>query len=111
MLIYRYHLIAPLVVLSRRSLCRSRPRFFGLTDEYIESVYEEFFLLKYHGGWSFTEAYSLPIVVRRWFLKRLAEQLEKEKEAIESKSSGRGNSRRYEVGEGPPQGPRVEPRG
>ena len=34
---------------------------FGLDDKYINAVYEEFFLLKYHGGWSFFEAYNLPI--------------------------------------------------
>jgi hypothetical protein len=57
--------------------------FFGLTDEYAASIYEEFFLLKYYGGWSFTEAYNLPIVIRRWFLERLAEQKKKEQEAYE----------------------------
>ena len=38
--------------------------FFGLTDEYMESVYEQFFFLKYSGGWSFSEAYNLPIFAR-----------------------------------------------
>jgi hypothetical protein len=45
--------------------------FFGLTNEYIEGVYEEIFNLKMHGNWSFMEAYNLPIKIRRWFLKRL----------------------------------------
>lgn len=44
--------------------------FFGLTNEYIESVYEEIFNLKMHANWSFQEAYSLPITIRRWFLNR-----------------------------------------
>ena len=52
--------------------------FFGLSDEYKLGVYEEFFNLKYYGGWSFFEAYNLPILVRRWFLRRLIEQKEKE---------------------------------
>ena len=60
--------------------------FFGLTDEYNESMYEEFFFLKYHGGWAFSEAYNLPIKLRKWFVKRLLKQLELEKEAIESSS-------------------------
>jgi hypothetical protein len=34
------------------------------------------------GGWSFYEAYNLPIGLRDWFVKRLTEQLEKEKQAI-----------------------------
>ena len=38
------------------------------------------FLLKYHGNWSITETYNLPILIRRWFLKRLVEQKEKEAE-------------------------------
>ena len=57
--------------------------FFGLTDKYSESVYEEFFLLKYHCGWSLTEAYNLPIGLRRWFIRRLARQFEDEKKQME----------------------------
>jgi len=65
--------------------------FFGLTDEYMENVYEQFFFLKYSGGWSFSEAYNLPIGLRLWFVTRLARQLEAEKEAMD-KASG-DNSR------------------
>ena len=57
--------------------------FFGLSDEYAESIYEEFFNLKYYGGWSFFEAYNLPIVLRRWFLRRLVKQKEKESKSHE----------------------------
>ena len=57
--------------------------FFGLNDKYQQAVYEEIFLLKYHGGWSFIEVYNLPIGLRRWFTKRLAAQFEKEKEEME----------------------------
>ena len=46
-------------------------------------MYEEFFLLKYHGNWSFAEAYNLPITIRRWFLQRLADQIKKENEKTE----------------------------
>jgi hypothetical protein len=66
--------------------CRLRRTFFGLSDKYIESVYEEFFVLKYYGGWSFTEAYNLPVTIRRWFLEKLIEQMNKEKEAMEKSS-------------------------
>ena len=61
---------------------RLRRTFFGLTDEYMATVYEEFFLLKHHGGWSFFEAYNLPIALRRWFVERLAKQFEDENEQI-----------------------------
>ena len=57
--------------------------FFGLTDKYMEAVYEQFFLLKHHGGWSFIEAYNLPVGLRQWFLHRLQKQFEDEKEQLE----------------------------
>jgi len=37
------------------------------------------FLMKYHGSWSFTEFYSLPIGLRTWFLERLQKQFADEK--------------------------------
>ncbi len=65
--------------------------FFGLDDDYIKNVYEEFFLMKYHGGWSFIEAYNLPIVIRRWFLERLVKEIKKEAEQAKKASN---NSKR-----------------
>jgi hypothetical protein len=62
---------------------------FGLSDKYIESVYEELFLMKYHGGWSFFEAYSLPVQIRRWFLNRLVKQFEQEKKQTDEASRNR----------------------
>jgi len=58
----------------------------------MESVYEQFFFLKYSGGWSFSEAYSLPVGIRTWFVERLVKQLEAEKEAIEDASAGSSKS-------------------
>ena len=60
--------------------------FFGLSDKFIESVYEQFFYLKYYGGWSFIEAYNLPVKIRHWFVHKLSSQMEKEKEAAENAS-------------------------
>jgi hypothetical protein len=58
-------------------------------------VYEEFFQMKYWGGWSFFEAYNLPVVMRRWFLKRLFDQKQKENEAhSEAVQNARSKSRR-----------------
>jgi hypothetical protein len=57
----------------------------------MELVYEQFFFLKYSGGWSFAEAYNLPVGLRKWFVERLMKQLEAEAEAAEaaySNSSG-----------------------
>jgi len=49
----------------------------------MEQVFEQFFILKFHGGWSFTEAYNLPLKIRLWFLKRLMKHFEHEKEEYE----------------------------
>ena len=62
-------------------MCRLRCSFFGLSNDYIQAVYEQFFYLKYHGGWSFTEAYNLPVKIRNWFIKKLIEQKELEQKA------------------------------
>jgi hypothetical protein len=55
----------------------------------MEQVYETFFFLKYYGGWSFMEAYNLPVGLRRWFAERLGKQLEKENEAVKNASKKR----------------------
>tara|TARA_R100000005_G_C4893891_1_gene139323 strand:- start:286 stop:525 length:240 start_codon:yes stop_codon:yes gene_type:complete len=58
----------------------------------MENVYEQFFFLKYSGGWSISEAYNLPIGLRDWFVKRLIKQLETEREIIEKSSKSRGSA-------------------
>ena len=49
----------------------------------MEDVYEQFFFMQYKGGWSFIEAYNLPVGLRGWFVSKLIEQLISEKEALE----------------------------
>jgi hypothetical protein len=68
---------------------RLQRTFFGLSEEYQKQVYEQFFILKYHGGWSFIEAYNLPIGLRMWFVERLAKQIKDEAEAMEKASKKR----------------------
>jgi hypothetical protein len=58
----------------------------------MQNVYEQFFFLKYSGGWSFSEAYSLPVGLRKWFVKRLVKQLQEEKNAMEKASKGNKRS-------------------
>jgi hypothetical protein len=53
----------------------------------MENIYEQFFFLKYYGGWSFIEAYNLPIGLRSWFVDRLKKQLESEEEAMKEAQS------------------------
>jgi len=45
-------------------------------------MYEEIFALKYHGGFSLYESYNIPVGLRKWFIRRLIDQLELEKESI-----------------------------
>ena len=54
----------------------------------MENVYEAFFFLKYSGGWSFSEAYNLPVGLRKWFVERLVKQLELEADAMKNASRG-----------------------
>jgi len=54
----------------------------------MEDVYEQFFFLKYSGGWSFAEAYNLPLGLRKWFVQRLIRQLEAEQQAMEEAQAG-----------------------
>ena len=53
--------------------------FFGLTPDYMEAVYEQFFQLKHHGGWSFIELYNLPVGLRTWWMQRLKKHYDDEK--------------------------------
>jgi len=58
-------------------------------------MYEEFFVLKHHGGWSFFEAYNLPIRLRRWFVQRLVKYIEQENKAEQDQAAKiRATSRR-----------------
>ena len=68
---------------------RLRRTSFGLTLDYIKDVYEQFFFLKHYGGWSFTEAYSLPVGLRTWFVERLVKQINDEVEAKQPKKKNR----------------------
>ena len=58
----------------------------------MQNVYEQFFFLKYAGGWSLTESYNLPVGLRMWFVERLAKQLEDENTALESAQRGNSSS-------------------
>ncbi len=60
--------------------------FFGLSDNYMKSVYEQIFYLKHYGNWSFSEAYSLPVGLRYWFFDRMVKQFEQEKKEQEKAS-------------------------
>ena len=75
-LILRYNVAT--VDTLRRELCRLRPRFFGLTSDYMEKIYETFFYLKNNFNWTFIELYNLPIGLRTWFVKKYSEMVEEQ---------------------------------
>jgi len=49
----------------------------------MESVYEQIFSLMYHGRWDFQQAYSLPVGLRNWFMRKLIKQKEDEHKSAE----------------------------
>jgi|TARA_Y100000310_G_C20500420_1_gene723699 hypothetical protein len=71
----------------------------------MENVYEQFFFLKYSGGWSFIEAYNLPVGLRKWFVERLVKQIEAENEAMERASKGGGSAQTLNAHNQPPPPP------
>ena len=68
----------------------------------MENIYEQFFFLKYSGGWSFAEAYNLPIGLRNWFTERLIKQLETEADTIRKASKGSNQSQTLSAHNQPP---------
>ena len=51
------------------------PRFFGLTNSSKEFYLDQIFALMYYMGFSYIEAYNIPIWIRQWMLKRLNKEL------------------------------------
>jgi len=59
-----------------RLACQSAPTFFGLTPEQkAPVVLEGVFALMYYAGFSYTEAFKLPVVYKRWFIERITKEL------------------------------------
>ena len=84
--------------MTRRLICPSGLSFFGLTHDdphtemqlvqnYKENILEHIFLLMYYGGFSYSDAYKLPIQYRAWFINRINQEFKK------SNDKGDGASR------------------
>jgi hypothetical protein len=64
--------------------------FFGLTQEYKLGLHDEVFSLVYYGkgGFTVSDVRDLPIYIRRYFIRRLKEEIDKknraEKDAYDS---------------------------
>lgn len=52
--------------------------FFGLTSDYMNSVYERIFYMIQTGNWRFFEAHAIPVTLRNWFFDKLIEYFEKQ---------------------------------
>lgn len=55
---------------------------------YKETINEHVFLLMYYGGFSYTDARSLPIFQRVWFIQRINEEFKKANEKGDGASRG-----------------------
>lgn len=64
-------------------------RFFGLSLEYKLGMHEEVFSVCYagKGGFTFDEVYSMPIHLRRFYIKLISDAIDRENKQYE-KSSG-----------------------
>ncbi len=49
----------------------------------MESVYNQFFFLMYHAGLSLIECYNLPVGLRGWFIQKIKDQYQFEKDLSE----------------------------
>ena len=75
---------AIVVAVVTKEVCPSWARFFGLTTEYINDVYESIFLMKMHGNWNFFEIYALPVRMREWFIRRTTKYFEEKQKQEQS---------------------------
>ncbi len=69
------------MIIQRRLPYQSVLPFFGLTPEHKESlILEPLFILMYYGGFTYTEAYNLPVRYKLWFVNRIAKELKRSQE-------------------------------
>lgn len=61
---------------------------------YIKQVFEQLFQINYFGDLSLTEAYNLPVGLRRWWYNRLKEQKEKEQKEAEKQKNKQAGKRK-----------------
>lgn len=65
-------------------VCPWKRTFFGLTPSDKILVYESIFLLIYHLKMSWSEAYKLPLPIKKWLIDRFVEEKERESEEIKN---------------------------
>ena len=67
------------------------PAFFGLGLNYKPILHDEIFTLIYHshGGFNWNDVYTMPIWLRKFYIKTLIETKEAEKKASEPKTKSK----------------------
>ena len=60
--------------------CQWVPRFFGLTPNDKDLFLDQIFILMYHLGFSYSDAYKCPVWQRFWFINRLKKEFDQMKE-------------------------------
>jgi hypothetical protein len=69
---------------------------FGLSPNDKEAVIlEPMFLLMYYGGFTYTEAYNLPIQYKRWFIQRISKEIQGPEDPNNPDGPHQGHSRAY----------------
>jgi len=68
------------------------PRFFGLTANDKDLFLEHIFVLVYHLGFDYNDAYNLPVWQRFWFINRLKEEFKQAKEHNQNPASSARNT-------------------
>jgi len=62
---------------------------FGLTPETRPLLWEEYFFLVEYGNLELETIWKTPVAIRRWWIDKLIEKYERQKQAVEAKQ-GRG---------------------
>ena len=52
----------------------------NIDADFVNISYEQLFFMTYHMGWTFFDAYSLPIKLRNWFFEKWIEKKKSENE-------------------------------
>jgi len=53
----------------------------NIDADFVNISYEQLFFMTYHMGWTFFDAYSLPIKLRNWFFEKWIEKKKSENES------------------------------
>ncbi len=74
-----------------RKRCRSLwgSASFGLQpSDKVKVILEAIFLLTYYGGFSYIEAYNLPVAYKSWFIDRISQEISQANKSQESGEPG-----------------------